>query len=168
MSPLQERNTRLYRASVSPREGTTVRELTLISSTIKSHPKHEPSGYITIPVCLSGERRPQISHRLHLINHGSSPIDQLILSRTRYNHAHLCSAHRWYGIGCLLKSQITRKRFSPIEHLWRLCVTKTRNWLSRRMKRNNPYHGLLGALNWKLGSFLEEAGTFSWTPQGDW
>ena len=35
-------------------------------------------------------------------------------------------------VTCLgtLKFQITRKRFSPIEHLWRLRVTKTRNWLS--------------------------------------
>ena len=50
MPPLQEGNTRLYRASVSAGEGATVREHTLISSAIKSHPKHEPSGYITIPV----------------------------------------------------------------------------------------------------------------------
>ncbi len=28
---------------------------------------------------------------------------------------------------CLLKSQITRQRFSPIEHLFRLRDTKTRN-----------------------------------------
>jgi hypothetical protein len=64
-----------------------VRELTLISSIIKSHPKHEPSGYITIPVCLYGEKMAQINHWLHLISHKSFPIDQPILSRTRYNHA---------------------------------------------------------------------------------
>jgi hypothetical protein len=62
-------------------------ELTLISLTNKSHPKHEPSGYITIPVCISGEKMAQINHWLHLISHKSFPIDQPILSRTRYNHA---------------------------------------------------------------------------------
>jgi len=64
-----------------------VRELTLISSTIKSHPKHEPSGYVAIPVYLSSEKMIQINRRLYLISHKSFPIDQSILSRTRYNHA---------------------------------------------------------------------------------
>jgi hypothetical protein len=71
-----------------------MRELTLISSTIKSNPKHDPSVDMTIPVHLSTEKTPQICHRSDLISHRSLPEDQLILHQARYNHANLSVAHR--------------------------------------------------------------------------
>jgi len=78
----------------SPREGTTVRQLTLISSTIKSHPKHDPSGDMTIPVCLYVEKMPQINRWLRLINHGSFPIDQPIIPRARSKPTNPSPVHR--------------------------------------------------------------------------
>jgi hypothetical protein len=70
-----------------------MRQLTLISSTIKPNPKHEPSGYMTIPVHLSSEKTPQINRRLRLISHRLFPIDQPIPPRARFNHANLSAAH---------------------------------------------------------------------------
>jgi len=71
-----------------------VRELTLISSTIKSHPKHDSSGDMTIPVCLSGEKKLQINRQLLLVSYQSYSIDQQILSQARYNHTNPSAAHR--------------------------------------------------------------------------
>ena len=112
------------------------RELTLISSTIKSHLKHDSSGYMTIPVYPSGEEMTQINSRLSLISYRLFPIDQTVPPRARYNRTDLPVAYRWDSIRCLLKSQIALQRFSPIEHLRRLRVTKTCNWLSRRWEGN--------------------------------
>jgi hypothetical protein len=70
-----------------------MRQLTLISSTIKFNPRHEPSVDMTIPVYLFIGRRPQIGHLSELISHRSFPIDQPISPRARYNHANLPSAH---------------------------------------------------------------------------
>ena len=94
MLPLPERNTRLDRAPTPPREGTTMRELTLILSTIKFNPKHEPLGYMAIPVHLSSERRPQIGHRLRLISLRSHQTDQPIPYRVRSNLTNPPAAHR--------------------------------------------------------------------------
>jgi hypothetical protein len=71
-----------------------MRELTLISSTIKSNPKHEPSVYMTTPDHLSSERRPQIGHRLRLISLRSHQTDQPIPYRVRSNLTNPSAAHR--------------------------------------------------------------------------
>jgi hypothetical protein len=54
-------------------------ELTLISLTIKTHPKHDPSADMTMPVCPSGEKMIQFNRRLTLISRRSFRIDQLIV-----------------------------------------------------------------------------------------
>jgi len=49
---------------------------TSISLTIKSNPKHDPSGYMAIPVYLSGEEKLQIDHPLRMISHLAYQTDQ--------------------------------------------------------------------------------------------
>ena len=71
-----------------------MKELTLISSTLKSYLKYDSSGYITIPVCPSGEKITQINRRLSLISYRLSPIDQTIPPVTRYNRTDLPVAYR--------------------------------------------------------------------------
>ena len=90
----QKGHAHLDRASTPPTESTTMRQLTLISSTIKSNPKHEPSVYMTIPVHLSSEKMPHIGHRSHLISHRSFPIDQPIPPRARSNRTNPSADHR--------------------------------------------------------------------------
>jgi hypothetical protein len=71
-----------------------VRELTLISSTIKSHLKYDSSEYMTILVYPSGEKMIQINCRLSLISYRLSQIVQTIPPRARYKHIDLPVAHR--------------------------------------------------------------------------
>jgi len=71
-----------------------MRELTLISSAIKSNPKHEPSVYMTIPVHLSSEKMAQICHRSDLISHRSFPIDQPIPPIARTNRTNPSAVYR--------------------------------------------------------------------------
>ena len=71
-----------------------MRELTLIQSAINPNTKNDPSVYMTTPVHLSSERRPQIGHRLRLISHRSFPIDQPIPPRARSNRTNPSAAHR--------------------------------------------------------------------------
>jgi len=88
MPPLPEGNTRLYRASVSPREGTTVRELTLISSTIKFNPKHDLLVDMTMLVCQYVEKMIRINRLLCLVSRRSFPIDQPITLRAIFKTTH--------------------------------------------------------------------------------
>ncbi len=71
-----------------------MRELTLISSTIKFNPKHEPLGYVAIPVHLSSEKKPQIGHRLRLTSLRSHQTDQPIPYRARSNRTNPSATHR--------------------------------------------------------------------------
>jgi len=60
---------------------------------VKFNLRHEPSVFVTIPVYLLIERRPQIGYLSELISHRLFPIDQPIFTRARYNHANLSAAH---------------------------------------------------------------------------
>lgn len=94
MSPLPEGHARPDRAPASPREGTTVRELILISLMIKFNPKHDPSVDMTIPFCLYVEKPPQIGHRLRLISLRWHQTDQPIPYRARSNRTNPSADHR--------------------------------------------------------------------------
>jgi len=93
MPQMSKGYSRLDRASASPREGTSVIELTLISSMLKFNPKQDPSGYVAIPVYLSGEKMPQINRRLCLIGYRSYTIGRPILSRARSKPTNQFVAH---------------------------------------------------------------------------
>jgi hypothetical protein len=65
-----------------------------ISSTIKSHPKHDTSVYLTIPVHLTSERIPQIRHLLGLISQQAHQTDQPVSNRALSNLVNLSTADR--------------------------------------------------------------------------
>jgi hypothetical protein len=74
--------------------GPAVRELTLISLTIKSHPKHDSSRYMIIPFFLSGEKKPRLNRRLRLVSHRSFPIDQPFTPCARSKPTNSSTVHR--------------------------------------------------------------------------
>ena len=71
-----------------------MRQLAFLSSTIKSHPKHDTSVYMTIPVHLFSEGIPQIRHLLGLIGQQSHQTDQPIPNRALSNLATQIAVHR--------------------------------------------------------------------------
>ncbi len=64
-----------------------------ISLTIKSNPKHDPSGNMVIPVYLFGEEKLQINNPLRMISHPAYQTDQSIPHLARYNLANPSANH---------------------------------------------------------------------------
>jgi hypothetical protein len=71
-----------------------MRELISILLTIKSHPKHDSTVDMTIPVYLYNEKKPYIDLLLRLISHRSHRTDQLISHRARSNLANSPTADK--------------------------------------------------------------------------